>query len=270
LATAPVSDRPAEQESDERARLLPGRPARVRRPAAEHRRVLHLSDAALIDRIREGDERAFEQLYDRHAAALYAYCMRMLHSRDDAEDAVQQVLLNAFKSLTHDTTAIELRPWLFRIAHNHCVSVWRRRHEVATDDVDAVSAAEDPEHSFETRRVALDALHDLSFLPEQQRTALLLASIQKLPHEEIAQILGCPTAKVKSLVFRASRALAERRLARETSCAEIRRRLGVLKGGSLRQNVVRWHLAECEGCRDYREQIKRSASSSEPLAAPSP
>ncbi|MDX6633598.1 MAG: hypothetical protein QOG26_1603, partial [Solirubrobacterales bacterium] len=103
----------------------------------------------------------------------------------------------------------------------------------------------------------LDALHDLSFLPEQQRTALLLATIQELPHEEIAHVLGCPTAKVKSLVFRASRSLAERRLARETSCEEIRRRLEVLKRGSLRQNVVRWHLAECEGCRDYREQIRR-------------
>ena len=98
-------------------------------------------------------------------------------------------------------------------------------------------------------------------LPADQRAALVLAELGDMSHEEIGHVLGCQREKVKALVFQARSSLIASRTARETSCAEIREQLANLRGGALRRNTLRRHLRECEGCREFSEQVRAQRNS---------
>src|SRR3954453_3781324 len=93
------------------------------------------SDRRLADRVRAGDDAAFETVYDRYHHGLLVFCAHMLGSRDDAEDAVQHVFASAYWSLRKGTTPIDFKPWLYAIARNRCVTVIRsRRLQLGPDD----------------------------------------------------------------------------------------------------------------------------------------
>jgi hypothetical protein len=94
-------------------------------------------------------------------------------------------------------------------------------------------------------------------LPDDQRSALILSELGDLSHAEVAEVIECEVAKVKSLVFQARSGLIERRQARETPCVEIREQLATLRGGSLRRGPLRRHLKECPGCSEFREEVRR-------------
>jgi hypothetical protein len=94
-------------------------------------------------------------------------------------------------------------------------------------------------------------------LPDDQRTALILSELGDLSHADVAEVIDCEVAKVKSLVFQARSGLIERRQARETPCAEIREQLATLRGGSLRRGPLRRHLKACPGCAEFREEVRR-------------
>jgi RNA polymerase sigma factor (sigma-70 family) len=235
-----------------RTLTLPG--ARIRAPGSK--RLLALArDERLVDQIRRGDELAFEVAFERHAPAILSFCRHMLASREEAEDAVQQVFASAYRDLRRDERAINLKPWLFAIARNRCLSMLRarREHSSAEREIATAGLAEQVERRGELR----DLLHDLDDLPEQQRAALLLSEVSGLAHVEIADVLGCEAGKVKALVFRARSGLIERRDARETPCEQIQEQLANLTGGSLRRVGLRHHLRVCPGCREYRTQVKR-------------
>ena len=83
-------------------------------------RLGRLDDRRLAQLAAEGDERAFEVLYDRHHRALLGFCRHMLRSGDEAEDALQQTFLRAHRALVSHGPPTDLRPWLYTIARNHC------------------------------------------------------------------------------------------------------------------------------------------------------
>ncbi len=205
--------------------------------------------------VRRGDAAAFDRIYTRHAAALHSYCRHMLSCQHEAEDAVQQTFLNAFRALKADDREVRLRPWLYRIAHNHCISVIRRRRELPDAEVDSPVAG--IEAHVERREEVRTVLRDVAALPEAQRRALVLSELETLSHAEIAAVLGCREKRVKALVFQARQSLAKDREAREVSCEEIREQLTVMRGGGLRRALIRRHLRACEGCRDYRATVRR-------------
>src|SRR3954447_11097704 len=231
---------------------LPYRPAPTRLPP----RLLRLaSDERLVELVRLGSEPAFEVVFDRHHRALLGFCRHMLGSVEEAEDAVQHTFAAAYSSLLRSERPVELRPWLFTIARNRCLTLLRTRRERPVDEV--------PEPSTEhlsaqvLRREELRAmLGDLAALPDDQRAALLLVAAGAVPHEEIAEIIGCPPTRVKALVFQARTSLFASRDARNTPCLEIREQLANLSGGSLRRNPLRRHLRECQGCREYRDAMR--------------
>jgi RNA polymerase sigma factor (sigma-70 family) len=231
--------------------------ARVSLPPFRSKRLLALAgDEKLVEQIRRGNEAAFEVAFERHGAGILGFCRHMLGSKEEAEDAVQHTFAAAFRELRRDgERRLALKPWLYAIARNRCLSVLRSRRERATEQPEPVSAglAEQVERRAELRAV----LRDLRELPEDQRAALLLSEAGDLSHAEIANVLGCPEARVKALVFRARSGLIQRRAARETPCEEIRVQLANLRGGSLRRSELRHHLRVCAGCRDYREQVKQ-------------
>jgi RNA polymerase sigma factor (sigma-70 family) len=224
------------------------------------RHLLRLaSDQRLVARVRAGSELAFTVLYERHYRKVLSFCRHMLGSADEAEDAVQQSFISAYRDMLRDDKELNFRPWLYRIARNHCISVLRARRPVADLDQaepSTIGLSEQVADRDELR----DLLRDLAQLPTDQREALVLAELHDNSHTEIAEIVGCDREKVKSLVFQARNSLIKSREARETSCEEIRKQLSVLHGGALRRSVIRRHLAECEGCRSWRRAVKAQRS----------
>ncbi|MFN2615863.1 MAG: RNA polymerase sigma factor [Thermoleophilaceae bacterium] len=214
-----------------------------------------LGDDRLVAHLRRGSEPAFEVLYERYGARILAFCRHLLGSHEEAEDAVQQTFASAYRDLLRDEREIRLKPWLYTIARNRCLSVLRARREELSPEVDIQVTG--LEEQVERRAELRQLLRDLGDLPEEQRAALLLSEAGGLAHADVAEVLGCEVHRVKALVFRARSGLMQRREARELPCVEVREQLANLRGGSLRRSHLRHHLSECPGCRGFREEVKR-------------
>jgi RNA polymerase sigma factor (sigma-70 family) len=211
-------------------------------------------DAALVQRMRSGDEGSFEAIFKRHHAPLLSYCRHMLGNQDEAEDALQQAFIRAHKALLGGSPPRELRPWLYAIARNCCLSAIAARRPTAPleDHTPSLAGLSDQVREREDLR---ELLADIGKLPEDQRSALLLAELDDLSHEAIATVVGCPVSKVKALVYQARSTLIADRDARDASCRDIREQLSVARGGELRRGPLRRHLSMCTGCRDFQHAV---------------
>jgi RNA polymerase sigma factor (sigma-70 family) len=229
------------------------------RPALSRRPLRFADDERLVAQIRSGSERAFEDVYDRHHAGILSFCRHMLGSREEAEDVVQQTFASAYSALLDDQRKIALKPWLYAIARNGCLSALRgQREHVALEDAGArLPATAGLSVEVEQREDLRALLRDLQRLPEDQRAALILAELGAETHEEIALVLGVPAVKIRALVFQAREALMSRRLARETDCEPIREQLAFVRGGALRRRELRQHVAQCAGCQAFEADVHR-------------
>jgi RNA polymerase sigma factor (sigma-70 family) len=212
------------------------------------------ADDRLVKSIRRGDPSAFERLYDRHAAELLSFCVYMLGSRHDAEDAVQATFTSAYKWLLADNRPVTLRPWLFTIARNACLSILRRRHPTAELNGEPALTG-DPQRELELREEVRQLLKSLLSLPERQRTTLTLAELHGLSHSEIATVLGVRTDQVKAYAYQARANLISDRGAHETDCRDIRKELATARGVALRQARLHRHLRTCSECRAYKQEL---------------
>src|SRR5919107_5457654 len=227
------------------------------------------SEGTLRSRAARGDAKAFAAVYERHHQALYRYCRSILRHDEDAQDALQSAMTRAFAALQTERRDLELRPWLFRIAHNEAVSILRRRTTTCALDEDLGDAGALEDRVFE--REALRLLRaDLLGLTERQRWALVLRELNGLAHEEIATVLGTSPAAVKQAIFEARSALLRCREGRDTACGDIRRLLSDGDGRVLRGRRVRAHLQTCSSCRAFREDLRRRPRELAALAPPLP
>jgi RNA polymerase sigma factor (sigma-70 family) len=217
-------------------------------------------DAALVQRMREGDERSFETIFKRHQAPLLSYCRHMLGSQDEAEDALQQTFIKAHRALLGGSGPRELRPWLYAIARNCCLTAIAARRPTAQLE-DRTSTLDGLSEDVYRREDLRELLAGIGRLPEDQRSALLLAELEDLPHRTIATIVGCEVSKVKALIYQARSSLIADRDARDASCREIREQLSVAHGGELRRGPLRRHLRLCEGCRDFQLAVSTQRES---------
>ena len=149
-------------------------------------------------------------LYERYANQIYRYCAHQLGSREEAEDAVQSTFLNAFRGLKRGVVPELESAWLFKIAHNVCLSrrrsAWRRGRIESPADFELV---EELMPAPSRRTDDLIGLEDvLARMPETQRRAILLREWQGLSYREIADELELSQGAVETLIFRARRSLA--------------------------------------------------------------
>jgi RNA polymerase sigma factor (sigma-70 family) len=231
----------------EPAILLP-RPARRRLPGGR-------SEGSLVARVRAGDDAAFEALYDSYHRRLLAFCQHMLGSREEAEDVLQHTFEAAYRCLRAGSDVVALKPWLYTIARNRCLSVVRaRREEIALDD--RAAASEGLAAEVDRRADLRMLVRDVQRLPPDQRAALILFEVGDHSHREIAAVLGVRREKVKALVFQAREALMGWRTARETPCASVREQVATLRGSALGRGTIRRHVEQCPGCADYEAAVR--------------
>jgi RNA polymerase sigma factor (sigma-70 family) len=235
------------------ASVLPGHSASVRRSRAALRLT---SDKRLVALVRAGETVGFEVLYDRHARKLLSFCRHMLGSHQDGEDALQRTFASAYRALLVDEREIDLRPWLFAIARNECLSILRQRHPTGELE-DGEAATEGLSARVEGREDLRDLLADLRALPERQRAALLLSELGGLTHAQIADAVAARPEQIKAYVFQARSHLIAERDARERSCLEVRTQLASSRGAALLQRELSRHLRRCRGCRDYSAALRR-------------
>jgi RNA polymerase sigma factor (sigma-70 family) len=220
------------------------------------RRLLgHSRDEALVAGVRRHDRRAFEAIYERHAAQLLTFCIYLLGSRHDAEDALQATFTSAYRALLGDSRPVRLRPWLFTIARNECLSILRkRRPQVELNGEVALTG--DPVKLAEVHEEMVHMIGGIRELPEKQRAALILAEVHGMSHADISSVLGVRPEQVKAYVFQARSNLLSDRHARETDCREIREELATSHGLVRTRARLRRHLRSCDGCRAYANGVE--------------
>jgi RNA polymerase sigma-70 factor (ECF subfamily) len=183
------------------------------------------ADGRDVLRFREGDESAFEALVLRHERQLYQIALRMLGSREDAMEAVQETFLRIFRSLKDFRGDAAFRTWAVGILLNLCRSrivstrERMRRREMALvkvdDEGEEMSAVDPPDQRPDPEAAALggelrQALERaLGQVTPEHREILILREIQGMEYEELGQALGCAHGTVKSRLCRARQALRE-------------------------------------------------------------
>jgi RNA polymerase sigma factor (sigma-70 family) len=218
------------------------------------------SDDQLVALFRLGNEEAFRVIHDRYRARLLAYARQMLAaSPAEAEDALQDVFLRAYGALRADDRPVTLRAWLYRVAHNRCIDQLRRPGTVELfDNVRSLTGVgADPIAEVERRDDLRQLVADVSQLPGQQRSALLMRELEGMSYNELAGALSVSVPAVKSLLVRARGGLTEAQLARETPCGDIRTDLITANDRGVRASGrSRRHLRDCKDCRTYRRSLK--------------
>jgi RNA polymerase sigma factor (sigma-70 family) len=222
--------------------------------AGTRMRLRLVSDDRLVASIRDGDRAAFEALYERHAARLLSFCVYMLGSRADAEDALQATFTSAYRGLVADNRPITVRPWLFTIARNECLSILRRARPTVELNGE-VALTGDPVRRLELDEEIRGMLAGMRELPEDQRAALVLAEVHGLTQAEIASVLGVRPQQVKAYIYQARSNLISERDAREADCREIREELASARGAALLRGRLRRHVRSCAGCRAYASGV---------------
>ena len=160
-----------------------------------------LSDAMLVSAIRSGDEQAMAQLYDRYSPIIYSVALRVLGDTGAAEDILQEVFLQLWRSPDmFDASRGSMPGWLAVIARNRAIdSLRKRRPETDITEV-VVSVEPDLAGKAEWSRAADKIRGALGGMPAPQRSALEMAFFEGLTHTEIAEKTGEPLGTVKTRI----------------------------------------------------------------------
>lgn len=168
-------------------------------------------DRALVERVKAGDDSAFERLFSRHAERIFRFASRMCRHAQDAEDILQDTFLAAYRHLGTFRGKARFTTWLYTIAANSCRRT--RRHSGASTAIEETDRAERdvPVDDWTTRpdiqamrKETRQAIEDaVAALPKDQRLVLVLRDMEGLPAEDVGRIMGVSVAAVKSRLHRA-------------------------------------------------------------------
>jgi RNA polymerase sigma factor (sigma-70 family) len=166
----------------------------------------------LVQRCTTGDPEARRQLYERYVRAMYHTVVRMVPSRMDAEDVVQDCFIKVFQNIGSFKGESTIGAWIKRIAINTALNFLRKRKRMVfteddpRDEGQAVLPEDDDYNRADVQRIH----HAIKKLPEGCRVVLNLYLLEGYKHKEIAQILGISESTSKSQYLRAKRLLRER------------------------------------------------------------
>src|SRR5277367_1291780 len=180
-------------------------------------------DQQLVERAQRGDKHAFELLVLKYQRKLARLLSRLVRDAGEVEDVTQEAFIKAYRALPTFRGESAFYTWLYRIgvntAKNYLVAMRRRAPTMTeinneeAEDIEEGQQLKDmntPENELMSRQVAETVNQTLQELPEELRTAITLREIEGLSYEEIAQVMNCPIGTVRSRIFRAREAIAER------------------------------------------------------------
>jgi len=175
-------------------------------------------DFNLINRFKDGDASAFDEIIFKYQDKLYNLCRHMLGNAHDAEDAAQDVFLKAYQNLNRFKPEASLLTWLYRIAINTCIdyrrkpffeSLFKNSKEGDVFVIDQPSDSPSPEKLYESKEIGNAIQFALGRLSEKLRTVIVLKEIEGLSYEEISEVLDVSIGTVKSRISRAREELKE-------------------------------------------------------------
>jgi len=180
-------------------------------------------DQQLVERAQRGDKHAFGLLVSKYQRKLGRLLSRFIRDSTEVEDVTQEAFIKAYRALPTFRGDSAFYTWLYRIgintAKNHLVALGRRAPTTTSMDNEDAENIEDgdqlrdlntPENQLMSRQVAETVNQSLGQLPDELRTAITLREIEGLSYEDIANIMNCPIGTVRSRIFRAREAIAEK------------------------------------------------------------
>ena len=180
-------------------------------------------DQQLVERAQHGDKHAFELLVAKYQRKLGRLLSRFIRDAAEIEDVTQEAFIKAYRALPSFRGESAFYTWLYRIgintAKNYLVAMGRRAPTTTEFDVADAETFEDseqlkdvntPENELMSKQVAKTVNKTLQELPDELRTAITLREIEGLSYEDIATIMNCPIGTVRSRIFRAREAIAEK------------------------------------------------------------
>ncbi|MCZ6898239.1 MAG: RNA polymerase sigma factor RpoE [Betaproteobacteria bacterium] len=181
-------------------------------------------DQQLVERAQRGDKRAFDLLVVKYQRKLARLLSQFIRDAAEVEDVTQETFIKAYRSLSSFRGDSAFYTWLYRIginaAKNFLVAQKRRASTTINEfDIEAAENFEEgsqlrelntPENELMSKQIAQTVHQALQALPEELRSAITLREIEGLSYEEIASIMSCPTGTVRSRIFRAREAIADK------------------------------------------------------------
>lgn len=182
------------------------------------------ADALLVERVKQGDQRAFALLVAKYERRVQRLLSRLVRDSAEIEDITQEAFIKAYRALPQFRGESAFYTWLYRIAintaKNYLATKSRRPVTVGefqgADDGeffdlgDVVEDNNTPDAVLHSRQVAEAVNAAIETLPEDLKAAITLREIEGLSYEEIAQAMDCPIGTVRSRIFRAREAIAQR------------------------------------------------------------
>lgn len=180
-------------------------------------------DQALVERAQAGDKHAFGLLVIKYQRKLARLLSRFIRDAAEVEDVAQEAFIKAYRALPSFRGESAFYTWLYRIgintAKNYLVSRGRRAPTSTEFNIEDAESFEDasqlhdlntPEATLLTKEIGDTVNSAVEALPEELRTALTLREMEGLSYEDIAQVMNCPIGTVRSRIFRAREAVAEK------------------------------------------------------------
>ena len=180
-------------------------------------------DQQLVERVQRGDKQAFGLLVAKYQRKLARLLSRLIRDPDEVEDVAQEAFIKAYRALPTFRGESAFYTWLYRIgintAKNHLVAKGRRALTSTEFDADEAESFEDAEHLhdintperlLQSKQIGQTVNSAMEALPEELRNAIVLREIEGLSYEEIAAEMNCPIGTVRSRIFRAREAVAEK------------------------------------------------------------
>jgi RNA polymerase sigma-70 factor (ECF subfamily) len=185
------------------------------------------ADQALVERVKQGDQRAFEMLVVKYQRRIERLIRRMVRDVDLVPDIAQETFIRAYRALPQFRGESQFYTWLYRIAVNTAKKALMdlKRDPLVTETARLGSRDEDeepsrvenepsdgetPEAVLASKQVAAAVNLAIADLSEELRQAITLREIEGLSYEEIAELMNCPIGTVRSRIFRAREAIAAR------------------------------------------------------------
>jgi RNA polymerase sigma-70 factor, ECF subfamily len=180
-------------------------------------------DRLLVERAQRGDKRAFELLVEKYQRKLARLVSRLVRDPGEVEDVTQEAFIKAYRALPSFRGDSAFYTWLYRIgintAKNYLVAMGRRAPtstEVDAEEAEGYDNGEQlrdintPESLLLSREIGATVNAAIESLPEELRSAIQLRELEGMSYEEIAKLMDCPIGTVRSRIFRAREAIAER------------------------------------------------------------